>query len=120
MAQNERRKLKRKNLTYYMPVIDPKNEQIIGHLVDISPKGLMMDSQQAFTVGQDYRLRLNVTADVAERNFIDFDARTKWCRPDIVEPYLYDIGFEIVKISSQDAAVINRIVEKYGSREGYS
>jgi Tfp pilus assembly protein PilZ len=120
MTQHDRRRLKRKNLTYYMPVVDPKTEQIIGHLVDISPQGLMMDSQQVFMVGQDYRLRLNVTVDVADKNYIDFSARTKWCRPDTAEPYLYDIGFEINKISAVDAEVIRRIVEKYGSREGYS
>ncbi len=117
---HERRKLKRKNLSYYMPVIDPSTEQIIGHLVDISPQGLMMDSQKTFNVGQDYRLRLNVTSDVSDRNSIDFGARTKWCRPDTVEPYLYDIGFEIVKISIQDADVVRRIVEKYGPPNGYS
>ncbi len=116
----ERRKLKRRNLSYYMPVIDPKTEQIIGHLVDISPQGLMMDSQQEFVQGKDSLLRLNVTADVSDKNHIEFIGRTKWCRPDVVEPYLYDIGFEIIRISQQDMEVIRKIVEKYGSRDGYS
>lgn len=117
---HERRKLKRRNLSYYMPVIEPKTQQIIGHLVDISPKGLMMDSQIKFVEGNDCTLRLNVTADVSSKNFIEFIGRTKWCRPDSIEPYLFDIGFEIVKISQQDADVIRKIVDKYGSRDGYS
>ncbi len=113
----ERRKLKRRNLSYYMPVLDPGTQEMLGHLVDISPQGLMMDSQKVFTVDRDCRLRLDVTADVAEKSHIDFIARTKWCRPDSVEPYLYDIGFEIIKISSQDAEIVKRIVEKYGTRD---
>jgi len=114
---HERRKSKRRNLSYYMPVIDPKDEQIMGHLVDISLQGLMMDSQQALPLNKDLHLRLNVTADVAEKNAIEFIARVKWCRPDSIEPYLFDIGFEIIKISNQDAEIIKRIVEKYGSRD---
>ncbi len=112
----ERRKLKRRNLSYYMPVIDPITDEIIGHLVDISPKGLMMDTQKVLPSEKDFKLRLNVTADVADKEYIEFIARSKWCQPDSIEPYLYDIGFEIVRISSQDAQVIERIVEKYGSQ----
>jgi len=114
---HERRKQKRRNLSYYMPVIDPQSEQIMGHLVDISLQGLMMDSQQALPLNQDYQLRLNVTADVSDRNAIEFIARVKWCRPDAIEPYLFDIGFQIIKISGPDAEVVKRIVEKYGSRD---
>jgi hypothetical protein len=103
-----------------MPVLDPKSEEILGHLVDITAQGIMMDSQKIYPLNKDFRLRMNVTADVADKSSIDFIARTKWCRPDSIEPYLYDIGFEIIKISNEDAGVIKRIVDKYGSRDSSS
>ena len=112
---HERRKTKRRNLSYYMPVLDPSTEEILGHLVDITAQGIMMDSQKIYPLNKDFKLRLNVTSDVANKSYIEFIARTKWCKPDSIEPYLYDIGFEIIKISNEDGAVIKAIVEKYGS-----
>ena len=46
----------------------------------------------------DFRLRLDTMPDVADKDYIKFTARTKWCLPDAVEPYLYDIGFSIIVI----------------------
>jgi hypothetical protein len=116
-AMQERRRSKRRNMSYYMPVLDPRSEEILGHLVDITHQGIMMDSKKVFPLNKDFKLRLNVTADVADKSSIDFIARSKWCKPDTIEPYLYDIGFEIIKISNEDAGVVKRIVEKYGSQD---
>jgi hypothetical protein len=55
--------------------------------------------------------------DVADKNYIKFTARTKWCLPDVVEPYLYDVGFSIIDITPHDAEIIRQIAEKYAARE---
>jgi len=113
----ERRKSKRRNLSYYMVVIDSATQEMIGHLIDITLHGLQMDSQKPFPLEQDYHLRLDVTPDVANKSFIEFIARSKWSRPDTIEPNLYDTGFEIIKISQDNSQIIQRIVDKYGSRD---
>ena len=116
----ERRKLKRRSLTYYMLVLDANTREMLGHLVDITPLGLMMDSQKAFPLEKDYRLRLDTAPDVADKSFINFTARTKWCLPDAIEPYLYDIGFSIIGIAPHDAEIIRQIAEKYAARDSFS
>jgi len=113
----ERRKLERRSISYYMRIIDAGANQMIGHLADITVKGLKMDSQKPLPVEKKYRLRLNTTADVADKDFIEFAAQTRWCQIDPLEPGLYDIGFEIVKIAPHDAEIVQRIVDKYGARE---
>jgi hypothetical protein len=113
----ERRKLKRRSLAYYMLVLDANTREMLGHLVDITPLGLMMDSQKSLPLGNDFRLRLDTMPDVADKNYIKFTARTKWCLPDAVEPYLFDIGFSIIDISQHDAEIIRQISEKYAARE---
>ena len=113
----ERRRLKRRSLAYYMLVLDANTREMLGHLVDITPLGLMMDSQKAFPLENDYRLRLDTMPDVADKNFIKFTARTKWCSPDAIEPYLFDIGFSITDISQHDSEIIRQISEKYAARE---
>jgi hypothetical protein len=116
----ERRKLKRRSLAYYMLVMDSNSREMLGHLVDITPIGLMMDSQKPLPLETDYRLRLDTMPDVADKDYIKFTARTKWCAPDAVEPYLYDIGFSIIDIAQHDAEIIRKIAEKYASRDGFS
>jgi hypothetical protein len=116
----ERRKLKRRSLAYYMLVLDSNTRDTLGHLVDITPLGLMMDSQKPLPLQKDYRLRLDTTSDVADKSYIKFTARTKWCLPDAVEPYLYDIGFSIIDISQHDAEIIRQIAEKYAARDSFS
>jgi hypothetical protein len=116
----ERRKLKRKSLTYYMLVLDANSREMVGHLVDLTPKGLMMDSQKPLPLEREYHLRLDTMPDVADKNYIKFTARTKWCLPDVVEPYLYDIGFSITDIAQHDAEIIRKIAEKYAARDSFS
>jgi hypothetical protein len=117
MDVNERRKLKRISLSYYMLVMDAATHKTVGHLVDITPKGFMMDTQFQIPPNNEYRLRIDTTADVADKSFIELTARSKWVATDAVELGLFDIGFEIVNISPHDADIVKRIVGKYGMRD---
>ena len=116
----ERRKLKRRSLAYYMLVLDADTREMLGHLVDITPQGLMMDSQKPFPLENDFRLRLDTMPEVADKGYIKFTARSKWCLPDAVEPYLFDIGFSIIDIAQHDAEIIRHIAEKYAARDSFS
>ena len=119
-STQERRRVKRRSLAYYMLVLDDNTNATIGHLVDITPQGLMMDTPKPLPLQQDFRLRLDLTPDVSDRDHIAFTARTKWCAPDVIEPYLYDVGFSIITISTYDARVLEHIAEIYAAHEGYT
>jgi hypothetical protein len=116
----ERRKLKRRSLTYYMLVMDANTRETIGHLVDITPTGLMMDSAKPLPLENDFRLRLDTVPDVADKDYIKFTARSKWCLPDAVEPFLFDIGFSIIDIAQHDVEIIRKNVEKYATRDEFT
>ena len=118
-STGERRRLKRRKLSYYMLVFDGYTQKTIGHLVDISPTGLMVDCPNPLPLEREYHLRLDTTSDVANQNYITFTARSKWCRPDSFDPFLYDVGFSILTISPQAAAVVRRISEKYAAQDEY-
>jgi len=113
----ERRKSKRRSISYYMRIIDTGSNQMIGHLADISVQGLRIDSQKPLQVKKEYRLRIYTTADVADKDYIEFAACARWCEPDQLEPGLYDVGFEIVGIDRHDADIVQRIMNKYSVRE---
>jgi hypothetical protein len=113
----ERRKVKRRSISYYMRVIDAGTNQIIGHLADITLQGLKMDSQKPIPFPRDFRLRIYTTEDVSDKDYVEFLASTRWCEQDPMEPGLFIVGFEIIRIDPHDAEIVKRIVDKYTAKE---
>jgi hypothetical protein len=114
MAGNKRKK-DRRNFTYYMQVKDDATKQIIGYLADISTGGFKLDCQKQVPAGQDFRLQIELTADVADKTSMTFIARSKWCHGDHIDPTSFNVGFEIVNMAPGDMVIFQRIFEKYGA-----
>jgi hypothetical protein len=112
----DRRKIKRRYLLYYVRVYDAGSRQLLGNLVDITPTGAMIISESPVTENKDLHLRIELSADVADKAYMDLIVKTIWCHPDI-DPSLYNIGFKIVGVSPEDTKIIQNIVETYGFRD---
>jgi hypothetical protein len=110
----ERRKIDRRNVSYYLPVMDTITQQVIGHLIDISPIGLMMDSKIPVPSNLKYYLRMDLMEEIAGQDSVEFAAITIWCRPDAIQPFMYNAGFHIVEIAPGDLEVVKQIAERYG------
>lgn len=111
----ERRRKDRKDFSYYMRLTDVDTGELVGHLVDISTAGFKLDSQKALPVEKVYRFHLDLTSEVASKPFMVFKARSKWCQIDPLDPFVYNVGFELVEIAQSDAEIYQRIVEHYGT-----
>lgn len=112
----EKRKTKRRYLLYYMRIYDVATRQQIGNLVDITPRGIMIVSDHPFPKGQITRLRMELTAEVSEKPYMEFSVRSRWCEPDI-NPSMYNSGFEILELPPDDIEIINRIIDEFGFRD---
>jgi hypothetical protein len=112
----DRRKLQRRFMLYYMPVYDVESQHQVGNLVDITPEGIMIVSENPIAEARTIYMRLELTGDVADKTYMEFHARCKWCKQDI-SPNLYSTGFEILDLRPEDAAIVRRIVETYGFRD---
>jgi hypothetical protein len=110
----ERRTTPRKKFSFYMRVIDDDTQEILGHMVEVGAIGLQLETTVPLPLQKDYYLRLEVTPDLADRPFIVFIARSKWCKIDEIEPNLYRVGFEIAEIMPDDREIFLRILAKYG------
>lgn len=115
MPKNNR-KLDRRQFTYYMQVLDDNTKQIVGYLSDISTGGFKLDCDQRIPTGQDYRLSIQLNSEIADKTSMVFIARSKWCRPDHIDPTTFNVGFEIVNMAPSDMVIFQRIFEKYGSQ----
>ena len=112
----DKRKLKRRYLLYYMRIYDSVSRQQIGNLVDITTKGIMIVGDHPLPEGQIAHLRMELTYEVAEKPYMEILATSKWCEPDVT-PDRFNIGFEIQNLASEDAEIIQRINEEFGFRD---
>ncbi len=111
----EKRKLDRRTFSYYMRVLDANTGKLVGHLTDISRGGFKLDCQKPLPVNTDYTLRLDLPNDIANKSFMVFIARTRWCEPDRLDPTSCYVGFQIINMSPSDREIFTRMFEKYGS-----
>lgn len=109
----EKRTVPRKKFNMYMRVLNDDTGEILGHMVEISPTGLRLETVGPLQLNQDFYLRIELTPDLGPMPFIIFIARTKWCKMDAIQPNLFQVGFEIVEIVQEDKEAFLRIMQKY-------
>jgi hypothetical protein len=110
----ERRTVPRKKFNMYMRVIDDDTQQTLGHMVDVSPGGLQLETSAALPINKDFYLRVELTPELADRPFMVFIAKSKWCKPGNI-PFLFYTGFRITEIMPDDQEIFTSIVKKFGS-----
>jgi hypothetical protein len=111
-----RRKINRRYLLYFVRVYDAAIRQQIGNLGDITPQGAMIVSPDPIPAGQAVRLRLELTTEVTDKPFLEFPTRSMWCHPDL-ELSLHNTGFEILELTPEDTGIIRKIIETFGFRD---
>jgi hypothetical protein len=104
----------RKDFSYYTQVIDPDTREIVGHLADISTGGFKLDSRNPLPINKEFRFRVNLTSEVADKPYMIFVARSRWCKVDPLDPFIYNVGYQMIHISPGDLEIFNRMMEKYG------
>lgn len=112
----ERRKIKRRYLMFYTRVFDARTRELLGYLLDITAEGASLISEHPLPTAQDFKLKMELSEEIADKPYLTFEAHSLWSRPD-VDPHFYDTGFRLTQITSEDIAIIQRIVEAYGFRD---
>ncbi len=111
----ERRKRDRRIFSEYMRLMNENTGELVGHLADISHEGFRMESKNPIPSNLDFAFRIELPLDISSKPFMVFLARSRWCKPDTVDPSLFDTGFEITGMDALDAESFRAIFEKYGS-----
>ena len=57
---DEKREIKRRHLIYYLRVFDRKTDQLLGHLVNITPQGIMLISEESLATDTTFQLRMKL------------------------------------------------------------
>ena len=113
-SRPKQNRLPRKDFSYYMLIMDADSRTMVGHLADISPRGFKLDTQKQVPVNKDFRFLMNLPSEVANKPFMVFGARSRWCKVDPLDPCAYNVGYQLTQILPEDLEIINRMMEKYG------
>ena len=62
------------------------------------------------------QISVQLTDEVADKPFMEFSVRSKWCEPDII-PDSYNSGFEILDLAPEDSTIIHHIIDQFGFRD---
>lgn len=109
----EQRHLQRRHLIYYLRVHEGTSSRVVGHVVDISPHGLKLITEQPVPVRERRRLRMSFPGIGSSRDELIFDAVCKWCRQD-ENPAFYLVGFQIQDLMPEDASFIQGMISEFG------
>lgn len=120
-ANNDGKKLRQVDrwyLVYYLRVFDGMSRNILGHLVDISEKGLMLICENPVEVHGDYRLRMRLPNQMKDRDEILFSATSRWCKKD-ANPDFYLVGFEMHDLAPKIREIIVSLIQdfSYGDKK---
>jgi len=116
---NQRRE-SRKSFSYYMQLQNAATKEIIGHLSDISTGGFKLDSEEPIPLNEDFEFYLPLSSELASKPSMVFRARSKWCKTDPIDPFVYNVGFHLTDIDSEDRDIFIRVVQKYGAEKSSS
>lgn len=102
-----------------MRLMHENTGELVGHLVNISPEGFRLESLRPIPINKDFPLRIELPRDITDKPYMVFVARSRWCRPDRIDPTQYEAGFEIVEMMPGDIEIFRKIFERYGSADSF-
>jgi hypothetical protein len=108
----EKRKHKRVNLIYYLEIYDNRTDKHLGNLVDITPEGLMMISEEKMEDGAEFHLRILLPESSYGKKSISFKANSCWTKRD-VNPTFFASGYQIVDIGPIETRTITSLIDNF-------
>lgn len=109
----EQRGRSRHHLIYYLRVFDGISNRVVGHIVDISPQGIMLITDEPISVHEEFRLRMRFPGTGTDQEELIFDAVCRWCREDD-NPEFYIAGFKIQDLPEPATNFIQGLIAEFG------
>jgi len=109
---HDQRQVERKYLVFYLRVFEGMSTKVLGHVVNLSSKGVLLLSDLAIPVDKEYRLRMKLPTAICERGDLLFRGTSRWSKRD-VNPEFYLTGFKIHDLNSRDKLDILNLLDEF-------
>jgi len=110
------RKLRRRHLIYYLRVFERESGELLGHLVDITPEGILLMGERDIAPGTGFTMTMDLPTEICGRPKVQFTGRCVWARTDPVTG-LRDTGFKLDDLPLPELNVIGVLIDDYGFRD---
>jgi len=102
---DNRRQCARHELAINFPVINIRTKKRCGYLLDITPEGFQLASEQPFTSYDVLHGRIEGDFGKGYETGVEINGICKWCKPDVNKRY-HRAGFEISDEFGRDPVAI--------------
>ena len=109
----ERRRAARKQVRYFLTVIDQNTKEQIGLLVDLNTEGAMIIRESKLDLGKRFKIHIVLPEEIDGAKFIELNVESMWCEKDI-NPSFYAVGFQFKSISEKNKHLIVRLMNTFG------
>lgn len=103
-------------LVFYLRVFDDLSNNILGHLIDVSERGVLLMTEDPMDLNEDHRLRIRLPALVRDRHDVVLRVTSRWCRKESA-PDHYLTGFQIYDVDISTKKVVSNIIKDLGYKE---
>jgi hypothetical protein len=111
MGEN-RRKLKRWHLIYYLRVFEITTGNLAGHVVDINDEGVKLISEKTIDLNEKFKFKMNYPQEDGMTGELFLEAQSLWNEVDI-NPSFYCTGFRIVNPDARDIDIIRKLIDRF-------
>lgn len=111
----DKRRLTRRQLIYYLKVVDDNSGQILGRLVDIHKEGLMIITEIPPHISEGYQLNIELPKALAEEVRVpcmSVRAQSVWIRPGL-NPMFLEAGFKFLELSPANFRLLEQLLKKF-------
>lgn len=110
---NELRQLKRRHLIYYLEVFDQETGKLLGHLVDLTVKGMKLISKEEIAPGRAFSLRMIMPEEYCPEREVHFTGTSTWCSQD-VNPDFFATGFTTPDLNEKTRRLFMILINQVG------
>ena len=107
------RTLKRRHLIYYLEVFNENNDELLGHVVDITTKGIKLIGKRPIKSKQEFSLHMKLPEEYFAGGLLKFDAVSLWSNKD-VNPDFMVTGFQTLNLDKEAAKTIKKLINLLG------
>lgn len=113
------RQADRRNLVFYLRVFDGLSNKILGHLIDISEKGVLLMTDEPVEPNEDHRLRIRLPVFIRDRHELVLTGTSRWCRQEPKQDH-YLAGFQVYNVDAPTKKVVQNLISELGYQEATS
>lgn len=115
----DKRQADRRSLVFYLRVFDGLSNKILGHLVDISEKGVLLMTDEPVEPNGNHRLHIHLPAFIRDRHELVLKGNSRWCRQEPEQDH-YLTGFQVYDIDTRTKKVVQNLISDLGHQEATS